>query len=57
MLGIKGKLLVGVIAGVMNSINKIMAEVMDATAKMQEQLNKITLFRSQESIDEVAESG
>ena len=56
MLGIKGKLLVGVIAGVMNSINKIMAEVMDATAKMQEQLNKITLFRSQESIDEVAES-
>jgi len=56
MLGIKGKLLVGVIAGVMNSINKIMAEVMDATASMQEQLNKITLFRSQESIDEVAES-
>ena len=33
-----------------------MAEVMDATASMQEQLNKITLFRSQESIDEVAES-
>ena len=56
MLGVKGKLLVGVIAGVMNSINKIMAEVMDATASMQEQLNKITLFRSQESIDEVAES-
>ena len=56
MLGVKGKLLVGVIAGVMNRINGIMAEVMDSVADMQEKINKITLFRSQESIDEVADS-
>ena len=53
MLGSRGKLLVAVIAGVIDEIRGLLGKVIDGIAFVQEKLNSFTLFRSEESIKKV----
>lgn len=55
MLGSRGKLLVAVIAGVIDEIRGLLANVIDGIAFVQEKLNSFTLFRSEEQIQKVKE--
>ena len=55
MLGTKGKLLVGVIAGVFDQIRGFIGNLLDGVADIQEKLNSFTLFRSEEQIKAVDE--
>ena len=53
MLGSRGKLLVAVIAGVIDEIRGLLANVIDGIAFVQEKLNSFTFRRSEESIKKV----
>ena len=55
MLGSRGKLLVAVIAGVIDEIRGLLGSVIDGIAFVQEKLNSFTLFRSEEQIQKVKE--
>ena len=55
MLGSRGKLLVAVIAGVIDEIRGLLANVIDGIAFVQEKLNSFTFRRSEESIKKVEE--
>jgi len=55
MLGSRGKLLVAVIAGVIDEIRGLLGSVIDGIAFVQEKLNSFTLFRSEEQIQKVNE--
>ena len=53
MLGTRGKLLVGLIAGVIDNIRGMLGSLIDGIASIQEKLNSFTLFRSEEQIQKV----
>ena len=53
MLGSRGKLLVAVIAGVIDEIRGLLANIIDGIAFVQEKLNSFTFRRSEESIKKV----
>ncbi len=53
MLGSRGKLLVALIAGVIDNIRGMLGSLIDGIASIQEKLNSFTLFRSEEQIQKV----
>ena len=53
MLGSRGKLLVALIAGVIDNIRGMLGSLIDGIASIQEKLNSFTLFRSEEQIQRV----
>ena len=53
MLGSRGKLLVALIAGVIDNIRGMLGNLIDGIASIQEKLNSFTLFRSEEQIQKV----
>ena len=53
MLGTRGKLLVALIAGVIDNIRGMLGSLIDGIASIQEKLNSFTLFRSEEQIQKV----
>ena len=55
MLGSRGKLLVALIAGVIDNIRGMLGSLIDGIASIQEKLNSFTLFRSEEQIQKVNE--
>ena len=56
MLGGKGKAIVFIIGGILDEIRSVIGHTVQAMALMQEQMNKLSLFRSQEQIDKANES-
>ena len=53
LLGTRGKLLVALIAGVIDEVRGMLGSLIDGIATIQEKLNSFTLFRSEEQIKKV----